>query len=186
MEPDVLNRKSGQSMIEFMVAMVAVLLLFVGLLQIAQLARIDFESKIIVRSGVAEKMLAPAALPDSGFIYAGDNYKSSDGKMYTPDDIVQSGDLDVYSSAGAFFDSVHYVQSSATPLAEYLDTYQRSDPYSALLTFSRNNCAGTYDMVYDFEENSVPVLPFIKKMLRGDSVGVYNGVWMPRLGEVMK
>jgi len=164
-----MNRR-GQAMVEFVVAIIAVVVLFAALVQIGLLSKVDTDMMNKAREMAGEAVVAPVlGEPASDFI--ADWSKGDDEVNYSVDD--------EFSEADTFEFENHIVGYSHTA-----DLFTKVGPnlVSGLLG---NPYSVMNGMVQGESSKEVDLLPVIRDMVyAADSIKVKRTVWMVSGGEV--
>jgi hypothetical protein len=163
-------KRNGQAMVEFMVAIIAVLVLFAGLVQVGLLSKADTDVMVKARALAGEDVVNPTAgepAPD----YISERTKGDDDVSYSVDD--ESSDGDAFE-----------FQNNIVGYAHNGDLFARVGPnlVTDLLANPFNVMNG---MVQGESSKDVPLLPVIRDMVYADeSIKVKRTVWMVSGGEV--
>ncbi|MDP6525870.1 MAG: pilus assembly protein [Kiritimatiellia bacterium] len=163
---------SGQAMIEFVIGLVAVMVLLAGLLQIASLTKAETDTMIDARREAAEKAMSdPSLLGTADFV--GDVLVGGDESKYSADDIHTTVSSDEFVA--------YIVEPSGSSAAEWaiIDSVP-SNSFSAI----RSSSVPTYElgMVKGDANDSVPLISAVQKLIYDDdSIEVESEVWMPWL-----
>ena len=162
-------------MTEFIVGFIAVIVLFVGLLQIASLARVETETMVNARRQAAEYALSdPASLSTPAFIK--DVLIGDDGSSYSVDDTFTTTDPADFLA--------YIVEPSAPSATEW--TIIDGVP-SNQFTAIRSSSVPSYEfeMVRGMARDSVPLIPAVQKLIyAADSIEIKSEVWMPWLRDI--
>jgi hypothetical protein len=163
------DKKAGQAMIEMVVAMVAILLLIVGLLQLGLLSHAHTQSMLEAR----ERADASALNPDYQHMFSNPPYLQDwnpgpDGARYSVDDQPVSGpaqDIPAYVSTHAL----------PTPLAAWAGPNPVGDVHaSAHVTDAMLFVEG------ESQSDPVPMYPLIRNLVvQNESIRMSHRVWMP-------
>lgn len=159
-------------MVEFLVGLVAVLVLLAGLLQIASLTKAETDTMIDARREAAEKAMSdPALLATADFV--GDVLVGADGSTYSADDEHTTETSDDFIS--------YIVEPSAGSASEWaiIDAV----PSNSFTTI-RSSAVPSYElgMVQGDASDSIPLISAVQKLIYDDdSIEVESEVWMPWL-----
>ena len=161
--------KQGQALVELIVSLVAIVVLFAAIIQVARFAIVEHETSTEARRVAGQRALSPIiqqTAPD--FIDAW--YEGPDARQHSRDDLFTDGD------AAGFRQTV--VESGAAAPSEwsYLDQ-GRSHPLRQL----RNapDPANAMGMVYARESDWVELLPGVRHLLyRADTIEIESEVWL--------
>lgn len=181
-QPDAKNRsRAGQAMAEFLVGLVGIMVLVVGLQQVAKLSEGSFKMHFNIRKSLAEQMVDPMADYVEGFVFATKTAPGLDGKNYTADDAVVIGNDGFFKGRRGFRYAVDY-----SALDGYLNAYDRDNPYSRLSDSSFSDLSENFEMLYAMDMQSVEVAPFLRRMLGRDTLNLRREAWMPKLDGLLK
>ena len=162
--------RSGQAMIEFVVALIAVMVLAAGLVQIGLLSKAHTDVMTEARTEAGEHAVTPVVggtAPD----YIEEWENGPDDVSYSADDESTDGDSRdiVLRMVGRARPSDLYEQIGDNPVSDLF--YDPSTLMSCL--------------VNGHSEKNVALLPVIKDMAYADdSIDVKSDVWMVKLGEI--
>jgi hypothetical protein len=168
-------------MAEFLVGLVSIMLLIVGLQQIAFLSEKSFEAHTNVRSSLAEQLADPMSDYIEGFVFATKTDPGPDEKNYTADDQIVVGDDAFYEEGRGFLHAVDYAV-----LNGFLYDYEREDPYYNLSDSSFTDISKNFQMFYAADQQPVDVVPFLRKILGKDIINVQRELWMPAWDGLME
>lgn len=159
-------------MIEFIIALVAILVLAASLLQIASLGRAHTEAMVNARREAATRALSPVSfLADAAYI--SDWEEGGDESRYTPDD-------EMVEDEGLSFQNM--IVNRASPDDEGWDTYDEvpQNPFSGLRGTA--NPSSVFGLTSGEADETVPLLPAVQNLLYdADSVNVRCEVWLTRM-----
>ncbi len=167
-------------MAEFLVGLVGIMLLVVGLQQIAIVSNQSFKAHFNVRRLLAEQMVDPMAdyTGEYGFFPTTD--PGLDDKKYTADDFMVEGNDDFFKKRKGFRYAVDYYS-----LEVRLDEYGRADPYYHLSERGLANLSKSFEMFYAEDRQPVEVVPFLRRVLGRDIIEIEQSGWMPAWDKVM-
>lgn len=176
------NHKSGQAMAEFLVGLVGIMFIILGLLQVKSLSTSSMDLFIELRGKLADAMVDPASTPSGYFVYASGNDMGPDKRAYTPDDQLMG------SSADSFFPdflaAVDYDggTSGGTGLKRFLEEFGTRTPESDkyLKVEDTNDLAASFDMLLVSEDESVPILPYLSRLVGKSEIIFREKIWMPK------
>ncbi len=154
-------------MVELTVALIVIVVLLAGLIQIGQITNAHTQTMIDARSEAAKAAMADAYDQPSGASYMYAWTEGSDEKRYTRDDV------SVYATNAV--DSVQEVYGLAQPddLATYLPTNNLSR-----LGMSTDNM-DEFFLVRGYKSDSCPTLPVIRKLVYDkDSISMESYAWL--------
>ena len=162
-------------MIEFIVALVAVVALAAGLLQIASLGRAHTEAMVDARREAAARALSPMSyLSDASYIE--DWNEGPDGSRYTTDD-------EMAEDEGLSFQNI--VVDRASPDDEGWTVYNGvpQNPFSSLR--GAGNPSSVFGLTMGEADETVSLLPAVQHLLYGaDSLNVRCEVWLTRMEDI--
>jgi hypothetical protein len=160
---------AGQAIVEFVVALLAIAVLFAGLLQIAKLTLAHTETMNEARRDAAMQVVQSTSggpLPD--FIAAWED--GPDGFSYSADDVLIPGDVDTASR----------IADNAKPqeLTEKINANRISQ-------LKASPGSMTFGFVEGYSKKTVPVLPLMRETVcASDSIDVECRVWMVQGGNI--
>jgi hypothetical protein len=160
-------------MLELMAALVAVLALLAGLVQMVSLARARHDTRYEARSAAGEAALDASGsgmgqLSDAEYILDWD--RGPDGLRHTRDD--RSRPADAYRFSDAIVR-----RSSPDPEGWAIVRRLQSDPLSMLV--DQPNPAALYGLIESDAREEVPLLPAVRRLLYdAESIEVESRVWM--------
>lgn len=157
--------RSGQSLIEFVVALVCILALFAGLLQMGLLGIAQTQTMKEARRGAGQQAMRDtplAPLPD----YIQDWEPGPDGKTYSADDEIIDGDTGSFNAR---------VLAHAHPLE--LDTVR---PGNVISTMSGSASPhGSFGLVQGNDQRTVDLLPAVQHLIYGhETITIRSEVWL--------
>ena len=163
--------RGGQALVEFMIGLVAVLVLFAGLLQVASLSRIHTDTMVEARRLAAEQaMLDVDTLTSPDYIH--DWQQGDDQKSYTRDDnftTANPSDFDtrIVDRAGGDTDGWDLIDSA--PGSRFPDLHGSSAPGSL------------FGLVEGTDSGTIDLLPAVQHLIyAAPSIQVRCNVWMTR------
>ena len=164
------GRRDGQAIVEFIVGLVAVLVLFAGLMQVASLTKTHTDTMVNARRLAAQQAMIDVDGPTSPD-YIEDWRVGSDRKPYTRDDGFGTGD------AVAFNDRI-------------VDKAAMAPDWSVVDGITGNRISGLhgqaapvslFGLVRGADSRSVDLLPAVQHLIYdAPSIRVRCDVWMPR------
>lgn len=161
--------RSGQAMIEFIIALVAILAVCAGLLQVATLTKAQTDVMFDARHDAAKDMFA-LALPTSGADYIGHWQTGPDGKPMTADDTANSADGSEFAAkvvGKAVADAADWPTIEEAPDATFLALRGNGAPVNQ------------FGLIGAKKSRSVDLLPAVQHLLyNADSIDVEANVWM--------
>ncbi len=165
------HARSGQAMVEFLVALVAVLALLAGLLQIMSLGIAHSTVMNNARRQAGERAISRSIVLDTPD-YIREWQEGDDESRFSVDDEFSDAD------EGAFL-SIIVDPAAGTP-ADWTVLDQLSDNELTILRFSPST-ATRLGLVMGQDSETVPLLPAVKHLLfDADEIEVESTVWMPR------
>ncbi len=167
------RRCGGQAVVEFIIALISILALAAGLLQLTSLMLAHTRTMVAARQEAGEASVQPIApLSDAEFIR--DWEEGSDTVPYTSDDDV------VLSSAAAQFANLFAERASTDAGWAYVEMSpsDQISPMRSLLAPST-----LFGLVEGHDTETVPLLPAVRTLLYdAESVRVESKVWMTFCG----
>ena len=157
--------RRGQAILELVVGLVAMLVVFAGLLQIGGLNRLHTRAMIEARSDAANRMFGGVNAPDANYIR--DRTPGPDGRRYTRDDAFNT------AFAGNFQDHVlDYAQ--LVPL-------RNARPNNSIGNLDFNPT--DFDLVHVQKTYATNLFPIMRDLIyNANSIDVRADVFMTRLG----
>lgn len=167
------RRRSGQAVVEFIIALISILALAAGLLQLTALMLAHTRTMVAARQEAGEASVQPIApLSDAEFIR--DWEEGSDTVPYTSDDDV------VLSSAASQFASLFAERASTDAGWAYVER-SPSDGISPMRTLLAPS--SLFGLVEGRDTETVPLMPAVRTLLYdAESVRVESKVWMTFCG----
>lgn len=169
------NDRSGQSMIEFIVGLVAILVLSAGLLQIASLTRAQADVMNESRRIAGEQsLLDMTTLEPAHFIQAME--MGPDNKKYTRDDTFTLADASTFRNT--------FINRTVENDADWAYISRSGDEH---FTQMRNtaNPSIVFGMVQGESHQTVDLISAVQSLIyRAPSIRVEGEVWMTRTGEI--
>ena len=165
------RRNGGQALVEFMVGLVAVLVLFAGLLQVASLSRIHTDTMAEARRLAAEQAMMDVDVPTSPD-YIHDWRVGDDQEAYTRDDdftTANPSDFDTRIVDRAGGDTAGWDRINAAPGDRLPTLHGSSDPGSL------------FGLVEGTDSGTIALLPAVQHLIyAAPSIQVRCNVWMTR------
>ena len=166
------SRRAGQAMVEFVVAILAVVIIVAGFFQLIEI--IGTRGKILrsLRGEVGKKALAPGFLVDRPD-YIREWTEGDDEFRHTADDKSENSSISVTLGAGVID---HSVPNSGD--WTYLDNAVNSD----LASLRGGLSATALGLVHEKETEKIYLMPAMRDWIVGkDYIVVGSELWMPRL-----
>mgnify|MGYP003288851818 FL=1 len=165
--------KKGQAMVEFVVAVVLIMLVVGGILTVANLQRADAKSMLAATSEAIDSAMGNS-IPDN-FSPVKDWNNGPDGYEQTKDDKKISGSLSNVRNS---------ITGVATPNGDW-SAFSRSDGdsvvYDDIKQLDKSGGTSTIGMIEAEASETAEIPPVIQRTLGVDSeVNVENQVWMPK------
>lgn len=167
-------RSRGQAMIEFVIAILLVVILVTGILQFVELAGLKGQLLAEIRSDAGGHAMGQASVPTTAPAYIRDWREGRDALRHTADDLDERGSaadtlhVNVLDRATVRPDDWQYLADARS--TETLRLRDSAMPASALGLFQTER------------REEVAVLPAMRDWLLGrDSVTVGAEIWFPRL-----
>ena len=165
----------GQAMIEFMVGLVAVLALFVGLLQIAVLTKVQTESMVEARREAGKRAIMGLDILSSPHSIR-DWEEGSDSKRHTADDEYTP------ATSGEFNNTI--VRKAAVDSEDWgLIDGVLANRVSRL----RDSGASVFELglVRGYHRETVELMSAVQSLLyRAESIDIESEVWMTQTGDI--
>ena len=168
-------------MAEFLLGLVAIMLLMVGLQQVSMVSNRSFKAYANSREVVARMQVDSNADYVEGFEFVERVDPGADGKNYTGDDQLVVGDDHFYTEGRGFLHMVDYAL-----LEGYLWDYDRDDHYYKLSDSSFSVVSESFSMLYGADVQSAEIVPFLDKVLGRDSIDIKREIWMPSWNKLMQ
>ena len=166
------STKAGQAMVEFVVAILAIVIIIAGFFQLMEI--VGTRGKILrsIRGEAGKKALSPGLLIDRPD-YIRDWKEGEDELRHTADDKADTGSISVTLGAGVV---EHSVPNSGD--WSYLDNAVNSD----LASLRGGLSATALGLVHEKETEKVELMPAMRDwIIRKEYVLVGSELWMPRL-----
>lgn len=169
-------RQSGQAIAELVVGLIALLVVFMGVIQIQSLARAHTRTLIGARAGAGREALQSIypVLSNSASSWTSDWQAGHDGVAYSQDD---SPVIDNAYPDKIIKNIVSPAQRTDIPIPVDIQNYAPGNPLSAAATR-----AGLYSELYvthGVESRSVGLFPLISSLVYGvDSIQVEGNAWL--------
>lgn len=162
-------------MIELMVALVAILVLSAGLLQIAGLTKAQTDTMTEARRRAGQKSLISAATLESAN-YISAMQEGTDNKQYTADDTYETG------APASFKDNI----INRTVEDQNNWNIIRSAPDTHFMEMKNSSSPeNVFGMVQGESSESVPLISTVQSLLyRSSSIEIKSEVWMTRTGDI--
>jgi hypothetical protein len=165
------RRRNGQAMVEFLIALVAILALFAGLLQVMTLSTTQTEVMNNARQEAGRRAISSAIVLDTpDYIQEWD--AGADDSSYSVDDEF------THANEGAFLMTVF--DTAAERSSDWNVLGQSSGNEISILRFSPST-ATRLGLVQGTDSQTVPLLPAVKHLIYdANDIDVEATVWMPR------
>lgn len=168
-------------MAELLVGLVGIMLLVVGLQQVALVSRGSFDAHINVRRLLAEQITDSRSNGTGEYDFFPTTDPGLDDKKYTGDDLRVAGDDRFFTQREGYRYAINYGS-----LGEYLDEYGRVDPYYHLSERTLADLSKSFEMFHAADQQPVVVVPLLRRVLGRDSLGLEQSGWMPAWDRVMQ
>lgn len=163
-------------MAEFLVGLVCIMLLVIGLQQIAFISEKGFLAMNNTRHQMAIQYAEDPPEEWLEFNFSSPAQPGPDGKDFTADDLRSGGNDSVYQDYDGYLDMVY-----DDVLEGFIVEAGRISPHVDL-----NYSSGIFsttpglDMMYAQDYQSVEAVPFMNKVLGRDRILIGRNLWMPR------
>ncbi len=165
-------RRAGQAMVEFVIAILVVVIILAGFFQLMEIAGARGDILRSIRSEAGKKALSPGLLLDRPD-YIREWKEGQDEFRHTADDAAEGGSISVTLGAGVVGHSV-----SDSGDWTYLDSAVNSD----LASLRGGLSAAALGLVHEKESEKVDLMPAMRDWIVGkEYVLVGSELWMPRL-----
>lgn len=165
---------SGQATVEFVIALITVLALFAGILQVVSLARARTDAMVEARRSAGESAILPGGTPDPGARYIRDWLVGPDGARHTGDDTYTAG------NPIGFYD---LIVNRTAPEPEQWDIVDSVNGNDISILHSSYDPAAVFGMVRGEAARNVPLIPAVRQLLyRADEIDIETEVWMTLTG----
>jgi len=146
------SSKSGQAMLEFMMGLVAIMILVMGLNQIASIVYYDFTTIVSAREAVADDLISHAAGTEA-----------------------VGGDIYNFETVRSFFQTgINPEEELSSELASYPSGRENA------FDFLWNNNNPLQEMTSSEKSSTIPVTaPLFQKVIGRSSIQIGNSVYMP-------
>ncbi len=154
-------------MVELAVALVVILVLFAGLLQVGRMANVHTQTMIKARYNAGQAAMSEANAGTMGSRYILSWSKGLDGKSYTADDIPFPA-LSPVETATEIASAAH---------ADEIDAFAHINPFTTVQEPSEITRA--FFLVSGYAHESVPTLPVIRSLLYNRStISIESRAWL--------
>jgi len=156
---------AGQALVEFVVALVAILVLFAGLVQIGLLTSTRTQTMIDARQEAGQNAIAPLSVsPVPDYI---ENWQAgSDTRQYSADDVFTTANAADFSG-----------QLVAYGHPEDLHSWVPANAVSPL--YQNPNPVSLFGLVSGDASETVQLLPAVTHLIyAADSINIYSEVWL--------
>lgn len=168
-------------MAEFLVGLVAIMLLIVGLQQIAFLSDRGYAAMNNARRDMARQLMDPTFIDTFDFAFGEPTRAGVDEKNYTADDRRSFGNDRFYQESDGYLDKV-----TDGDLEGYLDSYDREVPHYDLEESDVYNTSVRFQMLHASDQQTVDVVPFLNRVLGRETILIGRDLVMPRLDRVRR
>jgi hypothetical protein len=165
--------RSGQAMTELMVALVALLVLFAGLLQVVSLSRVHTDTMVEARRDAAKAAMQSGMVIAGAPQYIRDWQAGPDGRRYTLDD--------THTDADPFAFQNNIIERAVIQPSDW--TWIDKVPNNGLTWLHTSvNPVSCFGFVRGKDTETVPLLPLIQNLVyQAPQVEVQSTVWMTRM-----
>ncbi|MDE0840320.1 MAG: hypothetical protein OSB41_14880 [Kiritimatiellae bacterium] len=165
------QRRRGQAMVEFLIALVAIVALFAGLLQVMTLSTTQTEVMNTARQEAGRRAISSAIVLDTPD-YIQEWSAGNDDSSYSVDDEF------THANESAFLMTI--VDSAAERSSDWNVLGQASGNEISILRFSPST-ATRLGLVQGTDSQTVPLLPAVKHLIYdANDIDIEATVWMPR------
>lgn len=168
-------------MAEFLVGLVAVMLLVAGLQQIAFLSDRGYEAMDNARRSMARQLMDPGFVEGYRFGFGDPSSPGSDKNNYTADDRRSNGNDSFYQDSDGYLENVYDLR-----IEVYLSDYDYYNPHNDLKETDVYSRSTALEMFHASDQQRVDVVPFLDRMLGRESILIGRDVVMPRLDRVKR
>ena len=171
----VTNNKSGQAMVELIVALVAIMAIIAALLQITSLGLTDTHVLLMARKDASSKSILPIqTLSSAGYLKTWE--EGADSSSYTVDDIA------IEDEPLSFINMI-VNKASADEAGWELYGTLHNNPFGMLR--SSFNPSSVFGFVQGEHSESVVLLPATRHLLyNADVITLKSRVWLVRINDV--
>lgn len=175
--------RAGQAMAEFLVGLVAIMLLVAGLQQIAFLSQRGYAAMNNARLKMAGHLMDPSFAGDalSNFAFGDPTRPGSDRKNYTADDRRAYGNDTFYQVNDGYLEKVRDAD-----IEGYFAAYDFYNPNNDLKQSDVYSRSTALEMFHTSDQQSVDVVPFLNRVLGRETILIGSDIVMPRLDRVME
>lgn len=160
------NTIKGQAMIEFVVALVVIMVILAGLVHIAALTHAHTQTMLTARHEAAQLSMADTFRGSLDTPYIFDWIEGPDGKPYTRDDFTFPGTTGIYSAPD--------ILEAANP-----DEVPVPLPSDVLAMLTSGNAADEFFLVKGYDFRSISNSPLIQRLFYNrPNVTVESEVWL--------
>ena len=166
-------------MAEFLVGLVAVMLLVAGLQQIAFLSDRGYAAMNNARRDMARQLMSTTFADPYRFAFGDPPRRGIDGKNYTADDRRSFDNDQFYQAGDGYLEKVHDPDIEGY-FASY-GIYNRNNDLKVSDVYSRSTAL---EMFHAADQQSVDVVPFLDRVLGRETILIGRDLVMPRLDRV--
>ncbi len=168
-------------MAEFLVGLVAVMLLVAGLQQVAFLSDRGYDAMNQARRNMARHLMDPAFAGDalSNFEFGDPTRPGIDGKNYTADDRRSDGNDRFYQGNDGYHGRV-----LDADIEGYFGAYDIYNPNNDLKESDVYSRSTALEMFHTSDQQMVDVVPFLNRVLGRETILIGRDVVMPRLDRI--
>lgn len=166
-------------MAEFLVGLVAVMLLVAGLQQIAFLSERGFATMNNARRNMAQQLMNTTFVDGYLFAFGDPPRPGIDEKNYTADDRRAFDNDEFYQASDGYLAKVQDAD-----IEGYFASYGIYNPNNDLKVTSVFSRSQALEMFHASDQQSVDVVPFLDRVLGRDTILIGRDLVMPRLDRV--
>ena len=174
-----IGKQNGQAMLEFIAALVVLLIITTGLFHINRMARSSLFLHSVLRAKAGKKAMSTATLADAPELIK-DWQPGPDGLTYTADDKMEKSSAILPSTLHAL--TRHSTENQSDDAWQYVSRHSRL-PVSMKDLHETAAASTLLGIVREEETLLVPVEPVIRDLVYDkDEVQIREGVAMPLMG----
>ena len=166
-------------MAEFLVGLVAVMLLVAGLQQVAFLSDRGYAAMNNARHDMARQLMDPGFVDPYRFAFGDPARLGRDGKKYTADDRRAEGNDTFYQDSDGYLEKV-----LDADIEGYFGSYDFYNPHNDLKVSDVYSRSTALEMFHASDQQSVDVVPFLDRVLGRETILIGRDLVMPRLDRI--
>ena len=166
-------------MAEFLVGLVAIMLLVAGVQQIAFLSDRGYDAMNNARHTMARQLMSPGFVEGFSFEFGDPTRPGRDRKNYTADDRRAFGNDTFYQASDGYVEKV-----LDADIEGYFASYDFYNPHNDLKESDVYSRSAALEMFHAYDQQIVDVVPFLNRVLGRETILIGHDLVMPRLDRV--